>query len=167
MSQDDTHYKNHRNDPHELHVFRASMQYLKYRCALLYFWFISVGVIDGIIISNIWCYLCPIIACVKYRVVKFSNSFFEIICHKLLPFLKMPFEQYKREGSGYEIRWIFRNIPKRGWGVILNPQIYIVDIWPLYKAFFGCLETKICDIIFRKWGGGSKAVWSFSENSYD
>ena len=116
MSQDNTHYQNHRNDPHELHVFRASMQYLKYRCALLYFWFISVGVIDGINISNIWCYLCPIIACVKYRVVKFSNSFFEIICHKLLPFLKMPFEQYIREGSGYEIGWIFRKVPKRGWG---------------------------------------------------
>ena len=83
MSQDDTHYQNHRNDPHELRVVRASMQYLKYRCALSYFWYISVGVIDGINIFNIWCYLCPIIACVKYRVVKFSNSFFEIICHPL------------------------------------------------------------------------------------
>ena len=42
---------------------------------------IYFGVIDGINISNIWCYICPIIACVKYRVFKFSNSFFEIICH--------------------------------------------------------------------------------------
>ena len=117
---------------------------------------IYFGVIDGINISNIWCYLCPIIACVKYRVVKFSNSFFEIICHKLLPFLKMPFEQYIREGSGYEIGWIFRKVPKRGRGVIFNPQIYIVDMWPLYRALFGCFETTICDIIFRKWGGGSQ-----------
>ena len=26
---------------------------------------------------------------------------------------------------------------------------------------------KICNITFRKWGGGSKAVWNFSENSSD
>ena len=27
------------------------------------------------------------------------------------------------------------------------------------------LSSKNCNIIFRKWGGGSKVVWNFSENS--
>ena len=95
MSQDDTHYQNHRNDPHELRVVRASMQYLKYRCSPLYFWYISVGVIDGINIFNIWCYLCPIVACVKYRVFKFSNFFqfflklFATLRNKCYPVLKV------------------------------------------------------------------------------
>ena len=84
MSQDDTHYQNHRNDPHELRVVRASMQYLKYRCALLYFYHIYVGVIDRTNISNIWFYLFPIIACVVSNIglSTFHLKLFATLCNK-------------------------------------------------------------------------------------
>ena len=53
-------------DHHHLYymLFRLQRNTLKYRCALLYFYHIYVGVIDRTNISNIWRYLCPIVACV-------------------------------------------------------------------------------------------------------
>ena len=67
-----------------LHVVQASTQYLKYRCALLYFYHIYVGVIDRTNISNIWRYLCPIIACVVSNIglSTFHLKLFATLCNK-------------------------------------------------------------------------------------
>ena len=61
-------------------------------------------------------------------------------------------------------RMNFRKSPE-GWRGIFNPKLYIADFCH-YRRYFGHeFRKQICNMIFRKWGGGSKAVWTFSENS--
>ena len=70
-----------------------------------------------------------------------------------------------RDGSLYQIGWIFGKVPKGG-EVIFNPKIHIADFEPL-KRFFGHCLKKLQYNFPKKRGGGSKAVWNFSENSSD
>ena len=58
----------------------------------------------------------------------------------------------------------FSNKSQKG-RVIFNPK-FVLQILDLFIGlFFGRFLKQICNIIFRKWGGGSKAVWIFSKNS--
>ena len=62
----------------------------------------------------------------------------------------------------------FGKVPKGGRGVILNPKIHIAELGPSYRFFFGRF-AKILQYIFfeNEGGGGSKAIWRFSENLSD
>ena len=60
-------------------------------------------------------------------------------------------------------------VPRRGGG---GGVMFIVQSKNLYCRFFTFIHglkegfsEKICTIIFREWGGGSKAIWNFSEDS--
>ena len=51
-----------------------------------------------------------------------------------------------------------------GGGHFQSKNLYC-SFWTFIRGFFGSFsEEKNCNIISRKWGGGSKAVWNFSEN---
>ena len=69
-----------------------------------------------------------------------------------------------RDGSGYQNRWFFGKVPK-GRGVIFNPKDHNADFGSLNRACNRAFLRKKCNMIFQKWGGGSKAVWNFFENS--
>ena len=67
------------------------------------------------------------------------------------------------DGWAYQIGWIFRKVPKGGGGSFSTQKLRC-RFWTFIKGFFGRFPK---NIFFWKWGGGggSKAVWNFSENS--
>ena len=81
-----------------------------------------------------------------------------------------------RDGSCYQIGWIFGKVSKegggggRGWrgGHYQSKDLYC-RFWTFIKDLFQAFSDFFpnCNIIFESEGGGSKAVWNYSENSSD
>ena len=85
--------------------------------------------------------------------------------HEVQQRIQQDFMKGVREGLRYQIGWIFKKVPKGGWGSFWIQRI-ILQILDLYKGLFLTYSEKNCNMIFRKWGGGGlKAVQNFSEKS--
>ena len=71
-----------------------------------------------------------------------------------------PLRPSLRDGWPHQNRWFFSEMLQRGGGgggVIFNPKIYVAGFGPLNRASWAWYCYKICNMIFRKWGGGVKA----------
>ena len=77
---------------------------------------------------------------------------------------------FKRVISGFRVSFfnncIEKNQNQTHFGEGTSESLYYLALIPI--GIYATISIqKICNIIFRKWGGGSKAVWNFSQNSSD
>ena len=94
-------------------------------------------------------------------------SFFQVLRKKSEATILQPEIKVTRlwgAGDATQNGWIFGKVLKGG-GVIFNPKIYVAGFAPLNRPFFGRFPKKIAKYFSEIEGGGSHAVWKFSEKS--
>ena len=110
-----------------------------------------------LILSFLWSDIC-----IWSFISKHFPDFLELVTFADLYFLKANFNSDTGRLRVPKPR-IFLKSSKRG--VIFNPQTYIADFGPVYKAFSDVFRKTIISLKMSGDGEGSNAVWNFSENS--